>query len=70
LQNQASIRVLEKCGFEREGILKNWVVEASTPASDPTICVDDEELQAPMTAIVPIASGSRGVLVGRVTGLI
>ena len=26
LDNPASARVLEKCGFEREGILKNWVV--------------------------------------------
>jgi len=26
LDNPASIRVLEKCGFEREGILKNWAV--------------------------------------------
>jgi ribosomal-protein-alanine N-acetyltransferase len=26
LDNPASIRVLEKCGFEREGILRNWVV--------------------------------------------
>lgn len=26
LDNPASVRVLEKCGFEREGILKNWVV--------------------------------------------
>lgn len=26
LDNPASTRVLEKCGFEREGILKNWVV--------------------------------------------
>ncbi|MET0792373.1 MAG: GNAT family N-acetyltransferase [Polyangiaceae bacterium] len=25
LDNAASLRVLEKCGFEREGILKNWV---------------------------------------------
>jgi RimJ/RimL family protein N-acetyltransferase len=25
LDNPASTRVLEKCGFEREGILKNWV---------------------------------------------
>ena len=26
LDNPASTRVLEKCGFEREGILRNWVV--------------------------------------------
>jgi [ribosomal protein S5]-alanine N-acetyltransferase len=26
LDNPASIRVLEKCGFQREGILRNWVV--------------------------------------------
>ena len=26
LDNPASTRVLEKCGFQREGILKNWVV--------------------------------------------
>jgi RimJ/RimL family protein N-acetyltransferase len=26
LDNPASTRVLEKCGFELEGILKNWVV--------------------------------------------
>jgi RimJ/RimL family protein N-acetyltransferase len=26
LDNPASTRVLEKCGFEREGVLKNWVV--------------------------------------------
>jgi [ribosomal protein S5]-alanine N-acetyltransferase len=26
LDNPASARVLEKCGFEREGVLKNWVV--------------------------------------------
>jgi RimJ/RimL family protein N-acetyltransferase len=25
LENRASSRVLEKCGFEREGILRNWV---------------------------------------------
>jgi ribosomal-protein-alanine N-acetyltransferase len=26
LDNVASARVLEKCGFEREGVLKNWVI--------------------------------------------
>ncbi len=26
LDNPASTRVLEKCGFQREGVLKNWVV--------------------------------------------
>ena len=26
LDNPASTRVLEKCGFEREAILKNWVI--------------------------------------------
>jgi RimJ/RimL family protein N-acetyltransferase len=26
LDNTASVRVLEKCGFEREGILKNWAI--------------------------------------------
>jgi [ribosomal protein S5]-alanine N-acetyltransferase len=26
LDNPASTRVLEKCGFEREGVLKNWVI--------------------------------------------
>jgi ribosomal-protein-alanine N-acetyltransferase len=26
LDNPASARVLEKCGFEREGILRNWAV--------------------------------------------
>ena len=26
LDNPASARVLEKCGFEREAVLKNWVV--------------------------------------------
>jgi [ribosomal protein S5]-alanine N-acetyltransferase len=26
LDNVASARVLEKCGFQREGVLKNWVV--------------------------------------------
>jgi [ribosomal protein S5]-alanine N-acetyltransferase len=26
LDNPASARVLEKCGFQREGVLKNWVV--------------------------------------------
>ena len=26
LDNPASTRVLEKCGFEREGVLKSWVV--------------------------------------------
>jgi ribosomal-protein-alanine N-acetyltransferase len=25
LDNPASARVLEKCGYEREGILRNWV---------------------------------------------
>jgi RimJ/RimL family protein N-acetyltransferase len=25
LENHGSIRVLEKCGFQREGILRNWV---------------------------------------------
>jgi RimJ/RimL family protein N-acetyltransferase len=25
LYNPASARVLEKCGYEREGILRNWV---------------------------------------------
>ena len=25
IDNPASVRVLEKCGFEREGILRNWV---------------------------------------------
>lgn len=25
LENHGSVRVLEKCGFEREGILKRWV---------------------------------------------
>lgn len=29
LDNPASIRVLEKCGFEREGVLKNWVTYPS-----------------------------------------
>lgn len=31
LENQGSVRVLEKCGFEREGILKKWV---TYPAHD------------------------------------
>lgn len=26
LDNPGSVRVLEKCGFEREGVLRNWVV--------------------------------------------
>jgi RimJ/RimL family protein N-acetyltransferase len=26
LDNPASTRVLEKCGFQREGVLRNWVV--------------------------------------------
>jgi ribosomal-protein-alanine N-acetyltransferase len=26
LENRASARVLEKCGFEHEGILRNWVI--------------------------------------------
>lgn len=26
LDNFGSIRVLEKCGFEREGVLRNWVI--------------------------------------------
>jgi RimJ/RimL family protein N-acetyltransferase len=26
LDNPASARVLEKCGFEREGVLRNWVI--------------------------------------------
>ncbi len=26
LENPASVRVLEKCGYEREAILKNWVI--------------------------------------------
>jgi RimJ/RimL family protein N-acetyltransferase len=26
LDNPGSIRVLEKCGFEREGVLRNWVI--------------------------------------------
>jgi ribosomal-protein-alanine N-acetyltransferase len=26
LDNPASVRVLEKCGFQREAVLKNWVV--------------------------------------------
>ena len=29
LENPASARVLEKCGFQREGILRNWVIYPS-----------------------------------------
>lgn len=54
LDNPASIRVLEKCGFVREGVLRNWVVY---PALGPQAVDNYSYAWAPRTLLA--SEGSR-----------